>query len=196
MLPEPENSELFGIVPIPAYQPHSATSRSAAEFIAPKVTGIAAEVLELLTCEALTDADIALRLERSENSTRPRRIALEREGKVIAAGIGTSPSGRPASLWRAVQVGEPPGTRQGPAVGSGAGRGAVNAGQRRHTERTAETERVVGALWTEVRDCRPTWMSQRQHQGIVKTAIEANPGDIISGLKQALRDLRAMGGGR
>jgi predicted ArsR family transcriptional regulator len=87
---------------VPPYQPHSATSKDAADSMAGKTGSLRARVLDLLKVEALTDEEIATRLNLAGNTARPRRIELVSGGLVIQSGTRKTASGRTAAVWSAV----------------------------------------------------------------------------------------------
>lgn len=49
----------------------------------------------------VTDGEIANQLKVDSNSTRPRRLELQRAGMIVAAGRKPTRSGRSATAWRA-----------------------------------------------------------------------------------------------
>ena len=83
---------------------HSQTSMDAATSIKPKVQSLREKVLELLKTEALTDEQIATRLNLNPSTSRPRRIELTNMGLVQACGTAKTASGRTAQLWRATPM--------------------------------------------------------------------------------------------
>lgn len=94
--------ELFD-EPAPPYQPHSATSRAAAERIAPMIGTKRAAVLEhIQECGAIgaTDEEMQRRMPMPPNTQRPRRIELVEMEFVKASGT-TRPtiSGDCAVVW-------------------------------------------------------------------------------------------------
>lgn len=87
----------------PPARPDSATSQAAAERIAPTVGTRRATVLSALAeIGPATDYEVAAYLGWIRDSVGPRRDELVKHGLVVAAGIGTSPSGNPATRWRVV----------------------------------------------------------------------------------------------
>jgi predicted ArsR family transcriptional regulator len=67
-----------------------------------KTGTLRALVLALLKQEALTDEQIATRLNLAGNTARPRRIELVTAGLVEQAGTRKTASGRTAATWTAV----------------------------------------------------------------------------------------------
>lgn len=92
-----EQNTLWDALP---YQAHSATSKAAAESMAgQKAQTLRSKVLELLKTEALTDEEIANRLDLSGSTARPRRIELVQAGLVAQVGTKKTASGRTAATW-------------------------------------------------------------------------------------------------
>ena len=87
--------------PLPAFQEHSENSLEAARSIKDKAPSIRERVFELLRAEALTDEQIAKRLDLNPSTARPRRIELSNDHLVVEAGRALTDSGRYASLWKA-----------------------------------------------------------------------------------------------
>lgn len=85
----------------PEFVHHSQNSQDAAFAIKPKTQSIRERVFELLKAEALTDQQIAERLQLDPNTARPRRIELANAGRIIEIGQARTNSGRTASLWKA-----------------------------------------------------------------------------------------------
>jgi predicted ArsR family transcriptional regulator len=85
----------------PPFRRHSTTSKTAAAMVAEKTPSQRERVLMILGTEPLTDEGIAVRLGMRENTVRPRRIELLRQGLIVGAGTALTSSGRPANLWRA-----------------------------------------------------------------------------------------------
>jgi len=83
----------------PPFQKHSVTSRQASESMKGKTKSLRAQVLDLLKTEALTDEQIAQRLNLSGSTARPRRIELQKAGLVKASGTTKTASGRNATVW-------------------------------------------------------------------------------------------------
>ncbi len=104
-MPDPNTANLFGeesSQPPPA-RPDSATSQAAAERVAPTAGTRRATVLNALAeIGPATDHEVAAYLGWIRDSVGPRRGELVKHGLVVAAGIGTSPSGNPANRWRVV----------------------------------------------------------------------------------------------
>jgi len=83
-------------------QPHSETSREAAESMEPAAAVMRNRVLECLRRYGpLTDEQVQERLGMNPSTQRPRRVELWRSGLVEPAGKGVVKSGRAAVLWRA-----------------------------------------------------------------------------------------------
>jgi DNA-directed RNA polymerase specialized sigma24 family protein len=83
------------------FQEHSQNSVDAALSINAKAPSIRERVFQLLREEALTDEQIAKRLDLSPNTARPRRIELANKRRIVEAGRVLTESGRYASTWRA-----------------------------------------------------------------------------------------------
>ena len=87
--------------PAPA-QPHSPTSRAAAESLAPAtLNAMQRRVYEFLAWRpnGATDEEIAHELEMNPSTVRPRRIELARRGLIVEAGSRRTTSGRMAVVW-------------------------------------------------------------------------------------------------
>ena len=54
-------------------------------------------------CGPVTDQEIAQMLGMSENTVRPRRLELERDGLLVKAGTRRTQSGREAVKWVAIR---------------------------------------------------------------------------------------------
>lgn len=100
---------LFGGDSGPAWTPHSGTGATretslaaAASVSKGRAKGIRKRVLAALAVRPDTDAGLAKRLECPDNSVRPRRIELWRDGKIRAVGTQSRPSGRTAMVWGVV----------------------------------------------------------------------------------------------
>ena len=91
---EPQLLEL-----LPPYQSHSTTSLAAAKEIARYTPTMREKVHRCLMEAPGTDEDIAERLGLPQNSLRPRRIELQRSGKVRPLRKVRTRSGRLAWLW-------------------------------------------------------------------------------------------------
>jgi hypothetical protein len=94
--------DLFGDQP-PPYQPHSDTSRHAAERVAPLAHTMRGQVLAFLQAcgpDGATDEEMQARMPMPANTQRPRRIELVADGFVKASGKtrGTR-SGDYAVVW-------------------------------------------------------------------------------------------------
>ncbi|MFM9921896.1 hypothetical protein VLK31_02795 [Variovorax sp. H27-G14] len=94
--------DLFGD-PAPPYQRHSATSRRAAERIAPMAHTKRGEVLAFLaSCgpNGATDEEMQRRMPMPANTQRPRRIELVADGFVKSSGkTRITRSGDYAVVW-------------------------------------------------------------------------------------------------
>lgn len=82
------------------YQSHSSTSRDAAIAIHEHAPTMRERVLAELRRAPATDQQLAERLSIPENSARPRRIDLLREGLIEAHAVVTTKAGRKAQAWR------------------------------------------------------------------------------------------------
>ena len=74
-----------GVSPITPYQRQD-TSIEAAGAIAPHAKAIRERVFQALVDKPDTDQGVSIRLSLAENTVRPRRIELERDGRVIDSG--------------------------------------------------------------------------------------------------------------
>ena len=92
------NEALATLWDVPPYQP-TRTSIDAAISVAGKTKSMRQRVLEVLHDRPMTDEMIALRLQMSPNTARPRRVELVRLGQVVQVGVTKSASGRDAALW-------------------------------------------------------------------------------------------------
>lgn len=81
------------------FQPHSATSREAAESVEPHLRPMQDKVLEAIKQAPSTDQEIAAATGMAENSVRPRRIELYRLGLIVSFGTKRTSSGRRATVW-------------------------------------------------------------------------------------------------
>lgn len=82
----------------------TATSKAAAAQIRSEARNLRQLVLDTLRKEgALTDSQIAECAGLSENTARPRRIELTRNGEVRSGGQLKNANGRMATLWVAVK---------------------------------------------------------------------------------------------
>lgn len=96
---------MFGEPPTLPFQPHSDTSRAAAESKRFTAGTDKARVLELLTgcLSGLTDEEMQRKLKMNPSTQRPRRIELMMEEKVRNSGkTRNTSSGRPAVIWEVV----------------------------------------------------------------------------------------------
>lgn len=79
------------------------TSLEAFESIKPLAVTKREEVYEFLKKNGpMTDEEIQNGLDMNPSTQRPRRIELEAEGRVVAAGYGVTKAGRKAIIWMAV----------------------------------------------------------------------------------------------
>lgn len=86
--------------PEPPAQQHSPTSKAAAAQIRSEARSYRQQVLDTLRQHgALTDSQIAERAGLNENTARPRRIELARNGQIRSAGQQKNTNGRMATLW-------------------------------------------------------------------------------------------------
>lgn len=172
-MPEPTTPDLFGQEPLPAYQRTSATSRAAAEAIAPKRATLAAKLLEAYErWGPMTDDEASRRTGIGLNSLRPRRVWLVEQGLVVVAGIGTSDAGRKATVWRL------------------ADRPSAQERASRAEERVPVRPSGPSAdLWAAALRDRPSWMSKRQHEDLMAKAYEAHNGKVKAALEQVARDM-------
>lgn len=85
------------------HQPHSATSKAAAEQAKPTATTMRAEVFELLEARAeygATDEEIATCCNMNPSTARPRRIDLVKSGEVVDSGrTRLTKSNRESTVW-------------------------------------------------------------------------------------------------
>ena len=93
---EMEQQSLWDALP---YQAHSETSKEAAKSMTGKASSLRSKVLELLQSNSLTDEEIAIRLNLSGSTARPRRIELVQSGLVVQTGTRKTASGRSAAVW-------------------------------------------------------------------------------------------------
>ena len=91
-----EQQSLWDALP---YQAHSETSKEAAKSMTGKASSLRSKVLELLQSNSLTDEEIAIRLNLSGSTARPRRIELVQSGLVVQTGTRKTASGRSAAVW-------------------------------------------------------------------------------------------------
>ena len=89
------------------YQPHSPTSRAAAESAKPKASALRTAVLEYLErrgSQGATDHEMQEALSMNPSTQRPRRVELVNCGRVGPAGCTRkTPSGRNAQVWVALR---------------------------------------------------------------------------------------------
>jgi predicted ArsR family transcriptional regulator len=87
---------------VPPHQPHSETSRDAAQSVAPKTESLREQVYNALRCSPMTDEQIAVRLSLNPSTSRPRRVELVKAGRIVEVGKAPTASGRTAVLWGVV----------------------------------------------------------------------------------------------
>lgn len=101
-----EQHSLFDAPETLPFQPHSGTSREAAEAMRPDAAGDRAAVLGLLSrvLVGMTDEEIQCALKLNPSTERPRRIELVGRGQVRDSGKKRrTKSGRMATIWEAVR---------------------------------------------------------------------------------------------
>ena len=158
--------DLFGQEPLPAYQRTSATSRAAAEAIAPKAGTISASVLRCISEHGpLTDDEVSRLTGIPLNSERPRRGHLVEQGLVVSAGVGTNLNGNKATLW--ARAGDP---------------------RIPHPEGPDES----GELLRQIHERRPTWLGDSQLRRLIADALTACGGDQRAALRRVARDVEAL----
>jgi predicted ArsR family transcriptional regulator len=81
------------------YQAHSETSRGAAQAIAGKAKSLRELVFEALTVKPMTDEQIATCLNLNPSTARPRRVELQRAGRIREHSRALTSSGRSAVVW-------------------------------------------------------------------------------------------------
>jgi hypothetical protein len=84
------------------WQIHSQESADAAFSVKPKANALREKVFEMIKAYSLTgisDQQLSLVLEMPENTVRPRRIELQKEGRIVSAGTRPNKSGRGANVW-------------------------------------------------------------------------------------------------
>lgn len=88
---------------LPPFQAHSETSRAAAESMLAKAPSIRERVFMAIMRTknvGLTDEQIGMHLGIPGNTVRPRRVELEREGRICALKVRRkTDSGRLALVW-------------------------------------------------------------------------------------------------
>lgn len=90
--------------PLPAAR-HRPTSVAAAEQIRPRRQSHSQRVLEAIRSGPKTDQEIAEVTGLAENSVRPRRVELEREGQIVDSGTTRrTVANRRAIVWRAADA--------------------------------------------------------------------------------------------
>lgn len=89
------------------FQRHSRTSREAAISMVRHEPTVREKVLASITSagvEGLTDDELLRRLApMKENTVRPRRVELARDGLIVGTGVRKTTSGRNAVVWSAVE---------------------------------------------------------------------------------------------
>lgn len=84
----------------PPFIHSSDTSIEAAEQIAPHVLTLRDRVFHYVENHGpVTDEEIARYTGLNPSTARPRRLELQREGRIIQAGYAKTTSGRRATLW-------------------------------------------------------------------------------------------------
>ena len=84
----------------PPAQRHSPTSIAAAESMRESSSTLRERVYRcILTCGPITDDGICAALAMAGNTERPRRIELQRAGRIVAEGTKPTASGRQAVAW-------------------------------------------------------------------------------------------------
>lgn len=85
------------------YQPHSETSREAAEELEPKASTLRAKVLDYIRKTGrVTDEQLQEALNMNPSTQRPRRVELVKMGLICDSGTtAITRSGRRAVLWEA-----------------------------------------------------------------------------------------------
>lgn len=86
-----------------------------------------------------------------------------KEGLAVSAGVGTSSSGNPATLSRVAEV-----------------------IQTDHLDTGIDPE-----LWARATADRPSWMSRRQHEALLRDAYQAE-GSTEAALRRVVRDLEKL----
>lgn len=84
--------------PLPSTQQ---TRREAEEAIQPSAANLREKVLDCIKLhpQGITDEKIAELLKMNPSTQRPRRLELEKAGRIVAAGTGKTRSGRKAVTW-------------------------------------------------------------------------------------------------
>jgi hypothetical protein len=84
----------------------AATRREAEAKIAPKRNKLREEVYECIRDHGpITDEQIATLTKMNPSTSRPRRLELEKAGRIEAAGVSRTTAGRRAVAWRVVPEG-------------------------------------------------------------------------------------------
>jgi predicted HTH transcriptional regulator len=80
-------------------QAHSDTSLEAAKSMITHAETIRSMVYAALAEQPMTDIELSMHLELSENTVRPRRVELAHKGLVKSVGKKLTPSNRWANVW-------------------------------------------------------------------------------------------------
>lgn len=101
--------DVYGVMDLPPFQMHSATSFEAAKSMRADATSLRAKVFRMIRdsgARGMTDAELYEQFpKRAQNSIRPRRVELSRSGHLIGTDrTRKTPSGRMATVWIAVGV--------------------------------------------------------------------------------------------
>lgn len=85
----------------PPFQPHSETSKDAADSIRPSTASLREKVYALIASSSgMTDEEIQVALDMNPSTERPRRIELVNAGRVRDSGrTKATRSGRQAVVW-------------------------------------------------------------------------------------------------
>jgi len=81
------------------YQAHSETSISAAQSLAGRTKSLRELVYEALQVRPMTDEQIATHLNLNPSTARPRRVELQRAGRIREHSRALTSSGRSAVVW-------------------------------------------------------------------------------------------------
>ena len=87
--------------PSPPFQLHSATSLAAAKEITPNVANLREKVFAAISNSpvGMTDLELEAETGMKGSTVRPRRIELQRAGRIVSAGTRPTSSGRKAVVW-------------------------------------------------------------------------------------------------
>jgi hypothetical protein len=90
-----------GSDPRPPFQLHSATSLAAAKEITPNAANLREKVFAAISNSpvGMTDEEACAATGISGNTLRPRRVELQRAGRIVSAGTRPTSSGRKAVVW-------------------------------------------------------------------------------------------------